>query len=509
MARFHLYFKLFNSIKDEHEAEDLARMELESLFGPVRAVRNFAEEVLREPLRYAQSLDFEVEDSAPIGLFDTLTYEPPYGRVQGYYGVTEALPDFWKLSRRLAYTREYLALVEDPTRDFSPRGAFPRGSLGVNWQIASGDSIYAMRFITHQFFLEKSEYISKLSRNEDELLMNTRTLLRYPTCDFYRLPATETMRVGRRLEDYFALRSEPSLHLTHYMHPYKGKFHPRMARALINYVNPGDAGTILDNFAGSGTLLVEAVLVGLDARGVEINPLSTLMTNVKCQSLLIPLEDLLASVSIFMDGFRRASRQIDRGDEGQRFLSSEVDFARLESVTAGLPHRVKGAMKNRRSTLRKMVAARLLLERWDRGPIRDFLMLLLSGAISDAFRRTSASFVEVLQARLNDLCLRLRLFLELDRNLGIPPGKAICFTEDSRHMESIPDASVDGIVNSPPYSTALDYIRNDEPQLAILGLMDGLEDLESMMIGNPRYEPGLSDMLKELAEDGQTMLPDY
>ena len=82
------------------------------------------------------------------------------------------------------------------------------------------------------------------------------------------------MQVGKRLEDYFTIREEPSLHLTHYMHPYKGKFHPKMARALLNYVYPSSNGFVMDNFAGSGTLLVESTLMGLDSIGIEGSTLS-------------------------------------------------------------------------------------------------------------------------------------------------------------------------------------------------------------------------------------------
>ena len=58
-----------------------------------------------------------------------------------------------------------------------------------------------------------------------------------------------------------------------------------MARALINYVYPEDKGVVMDNFAGSGTLLVEATLMGLGSLGVELNPLSVLMSQIKCDSL--------------------------------------------------------------------------------------------------------------------------------------------------------------------------------------------------------------------------------
>jgi len=44
-----------------------------------------------------------------------------------------------------------------------------------------------------------------------------------------------------------------------------------MARALLNYIYPQEKGTVMDNFAGSGTLLVEASFMELDGVGVEIN----------------------------------------------------------------------------------------------------------------------------------------------------------------------------------------------------------------------------------------------
>ena len=80
--------------------------------------------------------------------------------------------------------------------------------------------------------------------------------------------------------------------MTHYLHPYKGKFHPKMVRALLNYVYPDDKGLVMDNFAGSGTLLVEAVLMGLDSLQLEINPLSALMSQVKCEALKLEPKEL-------------------------------------------------------------------------------------------------------------------------------------------------------------------------------------------------------------------------
>jgi len=49
-------------------------------------------------------------------------------------------------------------------------------------------------------------------------------------------------------------------YLTHWIYPYKGKFHPQMIRALMNIIGLKQGDTVLDPFIGSGTTAVEAQL---------------------------------------------------------------------------------------------------------------------------------------------------------------------------------------------------------------------------------------------------------
>jgi len=42
-------------------------------------------------------------------------------------------------------------------------------------------------------------------------------------------------------------------YLTHWIYPYKGKFHPQMVRALLNIIGLEPGETVLDPFIGSGT----------------------------------------------------------------------------------------------------------------------------------------------------------------------------------------------------------------------------------------------------------------
>lgn len=70
----------------------------------------------------------------------------------------------------------------------------------------------------------------------------------------------------------------------HSFHRYFGKLIPAIPRAFIRELTqPGDI--VLDPFCGSGTTLVEARLLGRRAVGVDLNPLSVLITRAKLTNL--------------------------------------------------------------------------------------------------------------------------------------------------------------------------------------------------------------------------------
>lgn len=254
-----LIFKLFNSIKSSHEADDFARLEIKGLTGiEPNKVKNFYDILDQKPISIFTKWDFRLQD--------ILTYELPYGETQGYYIKTNKKINIERLVRRLGYTKEIILIMETVTPKKILKNIFPHGKEGKNVKFVLKGRYTLFRFITNQYYLEKSEYISKISRNEEEIKRNLETLLKHPFENLYRVPASSTIKVGRRLEDYFAIREELSLYLTHYMHPYKGKFHPKMVRALLNYICPEEEKkVVLDNFAGSGTLLLEATFMGIDS----------------------------------------------------------------------------------------------------------------------------------------------------------------------------------------------------------------------------------------------------
>ena len=81
-------------------------------------------------------------------------------------------------------------------------------------------------------------------------------------------------------------------HGLHGLHPYKGKFYPQLARALLNVCDVPEGGIIVDPFAGCGTSVLEASLMGITAFGVDANPMGVLVSQAKLQLLGTPVEEV-------------------------------------------------------------------------------------------------------------------------------------------------------------------------------------------------------------------------
>src|SRR5437763_16629541 len=78
----------------------------------------------------------------------------------------------------------------------------------------------------------------------------------------------------------FNFAGKETQHSTHAIHPYVAAINPPLARAIINHFVP-EREIVMDPFCGGGGVLVEAILSGRGAEGLDVNPLSVLLSRVK------------------------------------------------------------------------------------------------------------------------------------------------------------------------------------------------------------------------------------
>lgn len=224
---------------------------------------------------------------------------------------------------------------------------------------------------------------------------------------------------------------------THGLFPYRGKFHPQMIRALMNILGIKESEFMLDPMCGSGTLNVEAALIGVNSIGIDKNPFASFMSKVKLESLSLDLE--------LLDEMSKNLKEISNG-----FLKT------------------------------KRVKEKLLFSEDEESKIKRLFLLAFLDSMGYA-RRTTKSITQLFPQVLSRYIKQVRSFLIISRKLNLKLGKGKIEFGDARDLSMIKDASVDGVITSPPYSFAIDYAENDRPQLEYLGF--DVDKLKSEMIG--------------------------
>lgn len=199
-------------------------------------------------------------------------------------------------------------------------------------------------------------------------------------------------------------------YLTHWIYPYKGKFHPQMIRALMNIIKIQNGETLFDPFVGSGTAVLEAQILGVNAIGLDISPLCVLISKVKTESV-----DVLDEIKKYKDFYLFKKGGKEPSDERVR------NFYKVAEMMAHSDQSRRG--KNFESSF-----------------------------VSDALKMI---------ASIEDYSNAIK-----KHNLKI--GKTKILEGDTRKI-NLKDESVDGIITSPPYSIALNYVANDAHSLKALG----------------------------------------
>lgn len=256
-------------------------------------------------------------------------------------------------------------------------------------------------------------------------------------------------------------------YMTHWFYPYKGKFHGQMIKALINFANARDGDVVLDPYLGSGTTLIESALLELPGWGVEINPALAVISQIKLDALKINYPEF--SKTLTPDLINKAFKYFKNLKVPKNSIKPTVD--------------------------EHMHAKDLLELLWDsyfpKSPFHDLplewrniLMLIYLHALSDYTylkgTRKEKALQEFFYQNLKDYLKTLSGAYEVINRLGIRLGEYDVIIGSTLSLP-YKDNTVKAIVTSPPYSIALDYIKNDEHLLTYFGI--DISALRDQMIG--------------------------
>jgi len=301
-----------------------------------------------------------------------------------------------------------------------------------------------------------------------------------------------------RLRSFFQTNQFKTGYATHGLFPYRGKFHPQMIKGLINVMGlkPGDI--VLDPMMGSGTVLIEAKLMGIRSIGVDASPFCRFMTQVKLDALTIPLSPVRAASgnckSVY-EHFKALAGQPKRGSKMRIGEIPEDLFSAMETRGNYEPR----PMKNGR-----------LPKGCEVKGVYNFLLLayLDSAGYSERSNRKSPyeQFRAILERYLFVAEKIQRVLVGAEEELA----EATPLEGDARCL-LLQDSSIDGILFSPPYSFAIDYLENDSFHLGFLGV--DINKLREEMIGlrgrtlRQKFDLYKADMEKVLSECARVLRP--
>ncbi len=298
-----------------------------------------------------------------------------------------------------------------------------------------------------------------------------------------------------------AARKDPK-YVTHGLHPYKGKFYPQLAKGLLNLAGLAEGATILDPFCGSGTTLLEGYLNGFAAYGCDMHPLAAKIARAKTDILDTDPDVLAAVVTTVYDAI---------GAQPRRFVSDVSEFREdcLEEIERWFPSPVIAKMNWLLKAIRKTSA----------GTVRDFLEVILSSVIREVsqqdpsdlrirYRKELLRDADVLSLFGEQLRVQFSRIEKFWRVRGRAPSRfrrahvVQCDNRDPSMLQrmGLSPGSVDLVLTSPPYATALPYIDTDRLSLLTLFGLSSSErrPLENTLTGSREISPGERRRIEKL-----------
>ena len=262
------------------------------------------------------------------------------------------------------------------------------------------------------------------------------------------------------------------------IHPFPARMAPELVLEGL-----GDLGTesrVLDPMAGSGVVLRQAIELGHDAVGFDLDPLAVLMARVwttpvpdgkldKWTTRVIQKAQATPAETAKLDW-------IDAEEETQSFVNywfgpqQRADLRRIAFVLNSFGHG-DGEEDAASLDLIRLALSRIIVTKEPRASLaRDTSHSRPHKVLENSTFQVFPAFEESIR------------FLQGRLAKHPPRGAGEVETGDARRLDSVNNGSVDAVITSPPYLNAIDYLRGH--RLALVWLGYGLKGLRRIRAGS-------------------------
>jgi len=271
------------------------------------------------------------------------------------------------------------------------------------------------------------------------------------------------------------------------IHPFAARMAPEIAFEALDGLNK--EAIILDPMTGSGTVMKTISLLGFDGYGIDIDPLSIMLTEAwtmpvnevglrkKIESVIKRSREL-DETSIHLDW-------IDTDRSTEDFISfwfHPIQIYQLRQLAS-----VIHADQGKYSSILKVLLSKLIITK------RKGASLAADISHSRPHRVRSYNDFDVFEEFEKASKRLIRVCLE-----NPPKGKVKVQLGDARKLR-LKSESVDSIITSPPYLNAIDYMRGHKLSLVWLGhKISSLSQIRSSGVGAERAPDTEQDIKKGL-----------
>ncbi|MCM1135712.1 MAG: hypothetical protein NC400_09070 [Clostridium sp.] len=339
--------------------------------------------------------------------------------------------------------------------------------------------------------------------------------------------------------DYWDFKEENTKEYTHGIHNYPAMMICPISRNIIKIMrNIQPVKSIFDPFSGSGTVLVEGMLSGMElVAGNDINPLALLLCKAKttrldylklkniCDSLLTAIRNRL---SLNQNALEKVDSYISEtlgldiagskgwGDNAPSFLT---EFCSQKGLGIKIPDFKNIGYWFRPCVILELAIIKAEIEQLSDSDIRDYVFVAMSETVRLVSNRRNGEFkmfripaAQVLQyhpdvyTEFSTILLRniekMRDFCNALDQLSFEP-KTTIYNNNTCILQDVPDNTFDLIVTSPPYGdsrTTVAYGEYSRLSLQWINLSNLSEKeimgVDKSLMGGSKYRNGFEFTLQ-------------